>query len=64
MSEIDDLSELLGKPGESVPVVAAADIKAMWAYCQTPKAEHPEYAEGGVAIGMSLEANTRSRRRH
>jgi hypothetical protein len=54
MSEIDDLSELLGKPGESVPVVAAADIKAMWAYCQTLKAEHPEYAEGGVAIGMSV----------
>jgi len=26
MSEIDDLSELIGKPGESVAVVDAADI--------------------------------------
>jgi hypothetical protein len=51
MSEIDDLSELLGKPGESVPVVDAADLKMMWTYGQTLKAEHPE---GGVAVGMSV----------
>ncbi len=51
MPEIDGL---LGKPGESVPVVDAADLKAMWAYCQTLRAEHPEYAEGGVAIGVSV----------
>jgi hypothetical protein len=51
MSEIDDLSELLGKPGESVPVVDAADLKTMWTYCQQLKAEHPE---GGVAVGVSV----------
>ena len=49
MSEIDDLSELLGKPGESVPVVDAADLKTMWAYGQKLKAEH-----GGMAVGMSV----------
>ena len=54
MSEIDDLSELIGKPGESVPVVDAADIKVMWTECQKLKAEYPEYAEGGGAIGMSV----------
>ena len=54
MNEIDDLSELLGKPGESVPVVDAADLKVMWAYCQKLKAEHPECTEGGVAIGVSV----------
>jgi len=51
MSENDDLSELLGKPGESVPVVDVADLKAMWNYGQILKAEHPE---GGVAVGMSV----------
>jgi hypothetical protein len=54
MSEIDDLSELTGKLGESVPVVDAAGIKVMWTYCQTLKAEHPECAEGRVAIGVSV----------
>ncbi len=51
MSEIDDLSELLGKPGESVPVVDAADIKVMWTECQKLKAQ---YGEGGVAVGASV----------
>ena len=50
MSEIDDLSELLGKPGESVPVVDAADLKMVWTYGQTLKVEHGE----GVAVGMSV----------
>lgn len=35
MSEIDNL---LGKPGESVPVVDAADLKVMWEYSQKPDA--------------------------
>jgi len=39
MSEIDDLSELIGKPGERVPAVDAADIKVMWTYCQELKAQ-------------------------
>ena len=51
MSEVDDF---FGKPGESVPVVDAADIKAMWAYCQKLRSEHPECAGGGVAIGMCV----------
>jgi hypothetical protein len=50
MNEIDDLSELLGKPGESVPVVDAADLKMVWTYCQELKAQHG----GGVAVGMSV----------
>jgi hypothetical protein len=49
MSEIEDLSELIGKPSESVPVVDAADLKTMWAYGQKLKAEH-----GGMAVGMSV----------
>jgi hypothetical protein len=47
MSEIDDL---LGKPGESVPVVDAADIKVIWDYSQKLKAEHPD----GVAVGEGV----------
>ena len=47
MSEIDDL---LGKPGESVPVVDAADIKVMWDYSQKLKAEHGD----GVAVGVGV----------
>lgn len=54
MSEIDDRSELIGKPGESVPVVDAADIKVMWTYGQELKAQHPEYGEGAAAVGMSV----------
>ena len=42
------------KPGESVLGVDAADIKVMWTYCQKLKAEHPEYAEGAVAVGVSV----------
>ncbi|HUD67441.1 MAG TPA: hypothetical protein VMQ17_22860 [Candidatus Sulfotelmatobacter sp.] len=49
MSEIEDLSGLIGKPSESVPVVDAADLKTMWAYGQKLKAEH-----GGMAVGMSV----------
>jgi len=64
MSEIDGLSELIGKPGESV-VVDAADFKAMWAYRQTLKAEHPKIGRSrGRYWCECLEANSRSRPRH
>lgn len=49
MSEIEDLSELIGTPGESVPVVDSADLKTMWAYGQKVKAEH-----GAMAVGRSV----------
>ena len=49
MSEIDDL---LGKPGENVPVVDAADIKVIWTYCQKLKAQHP--GSSNIAVGMSV----------
>ena len=61
MSEIDDLRELIGKPGESVPVVDAADIKVMWTYCQELKAQHPEYAEGGTRSLSTTDSSGRIR---
>jgi hypothetical protein len=48
MSEIDDL---LGKPGESVPVVDAADLKVMWDYSQEVLAMHP--GATGAAVGAA-----------
>jgi hypothetical protein len=47
MSELD---ALIGKAGEPVPVVDAADIKVMWTYGLELKAQHP----GGVAVGMDV----------
>ena len=52
MSEIDDL---LGKPGESVPVVDAADLKVMWDYAQKVLAEHPGSTH--AAIGAAVWKN-------
>jgi hypothetical protein len=52
MSEIDDL---LGKPGESVPVVDAADIKVMWDYSQEVLALHPRATS--VSVGTAVWKN-------
>ena len=42
---------LFGKPGEPVPAVDFADMKAMKAVMEDVKKEHPK---GGVAIGMEV----------
>jgi hypothetical protein len=49
MSEIDDL---LGKPGESVPAVDAADLKVMWDYSQEVLAMHPGATSASVGAAV------------
>src|SRR5579864_7690532 len=49
MSEIDDL---LGKPGERVPRVDAADLKVLWDYSQEVLAMHPDAT--GAAVGAAV----------
>jgi hypothetical protein len=53
MSEIDNL---LGKPGESVPVVDAADLKVMWEYSQKPDAATGMAACKDLFPNVDLEA--------
>jgi len=51
MSEIDDvIGKLIGNPGEPVPVVDVADMKAVWAYGRELEAQRP----GGVAVEMDI----------
>ncbi len=50
-ASIPELDALIGKPGEAVPTVDSADIKALWNYQQELGVRHPE---GGVAICISV----------
>lgn len=36
-----EFDQLFGKPGESVPTVAPADLKALWTYGQELRVQHP-----------------------
>ena len=47
MSEID---ALIGKAGEPVPIVDAADMMAVWAHGRELRAQHP----GGVAVELGV----------
>jgi hypothetical protein len=49
MSEMDDL---LGRPGESVPMVDVKDMKAMWNYGQEVRALHPGSTHGAVGFNV------------
>jgi hypothetical protein len=55
--ELDDeqeaMGKLLGEPGELVPEVDFADIKAMWDFMQDTKKRRPEW-EGRFAIGAGV----------
>jgi hypothetical protein len=42
-----ELRPFIGKPGEAVPTIDSADLKALWNCYQEVGAQHPE---GGVAI--------------
>jgi hypothetical protein len=49
MEDVDEvMRKLRGKPGEPVPVVDFADMRAVWAFVQDVQKRHPE----GIAIGM------------
>jgi hypothetical protein len=45
-----ELNAFLGKPGEAVPAVDPADLKAVWMYCQETRAQHPQ-----AFVGYSVE---------
>lgn len=46
-----ELDALIGKPGEDVPTVDPADLKALWTYSQQLREQHPS---GGVATGIEV----------
>jgi hypothetical protein len=46
-----ELHALIGKPGEAVPAVDPADVKALWNSYQELGAKHPE---GGAAIAIGV----------
>jgi hypothetical protein len=48
---IPELDGFIGKPGEAVPAVDPADLKAVWAYQQETAARYPQ---GGVFTGMGV----------
>jgi hypothetical protein len=48
---IPELDRFIGKPGDPVPVVDPADMKAVWAYQQETAARYPQ---GGVFTGMEV----------
>ncbi len=48
---IPELDRFIGKPGDPVPVVDPADMKAVWAYQQETTARYPQ---GGVFTGMEV----------
>jgi hypothetical protein len=48
---IPELDSFIGKPGEAVPAVDPADMKAVWAYQQETAARYPQ---GGVFTGMGV----------
>jgi hypothetical protein len=48
---IPELDSFIGKPGDLVPVVAPADLKALWTYSQDLRAENPT---GGVGTGIEI----------
>jgi len=50
-TNIPELNALIGKPGEAVPTVDAADIKALWKFQQELAAQHPD---SGVAIAIGV----------
>jgi hypothetical protein len=43
---------LLGKPGESVPIVDASDLKVMWTYSEEVKAQHPGATSAPVGFSV------------
>jgi hypothetical protein len=52
--EDEAMDKLFGKPGEPVPAVDFADMKAMLAFMEDVKKRHPE---GRVAIGEGIWRN-------
>ena len=46
------MDNLLGKPGQSVPVVDAADLKVMWDYAQEVLAMHPGATSASVGAAV------------
>jgi hypothetical protein len=48
---MDEYPSPFGTPGEPVPIVDAADLKAAWNFFRQIESEHPG---GGIAVGMEL----------